>query len=104
KFPGLSPDFLWLNVWAPLDPVSGPLRFYDVDYTLSRPYLIWGLAHLRYWSDLKFYEFLATRLLYSPEAHRSAARLILFLNRQRGPDTPGRLYGFHPMPSGFPMC
>ena len=63
EFPQLGGDFLWLNAWARMDPVSGALRFYEIDYELRRPYFFWGLAHLRYWSDLKFYGFLARYLL-----------------------------------------
>lgn len=63
EFPQLGGDFLWLNAWARTDPVSGELRFYEVDCELRRPYFFWGLAHLRYWSDLKFYGFIARYLL-----------------------------------------
>ena len=63
EFPLLGGDFLWLNAWARMDPVSGDLRFYKIDHELPRPYFFWGLAHLRYWSDLKFYGFIARYLL-----------------------------------------
>ncbi len=64
-FPKLSQDFRWLNIWAPMDPVSGPLDFYvlDPDDQLSRWYPVWGLAHLDYWRDPKFYAFVGDRLL-----------------------------------------
>src|SRR2546425_59680 len=29
-FPQLDHRFKWLNVWSPMDPVSGPLHFYEV--------------------------------------------------------------------------
>jgi hypothetical protein len=61
--PGLSPGLVWLNVWAPLDPVSGPLRFYQVDVSLRRWYWIWGAAHLRYWRDQAMYELVIANLL-----------------------------------------
>ncbi len=61
--PGLSPDLVWLNIWAPLDPVSGPLRFYQVDVSLRRWYWLWGFAHLRYWRDQAMYDLIITNLL-----------------------------------------
>ena len=63
KFPKLGSDFLWLNAWAWMDPVSGRLRFYEVDRELRPRYFLWGVAHLRYWRDLKFYGFIARNLL-----------------------------------------
>jgi hypothetical protein len=65
-FPVLAKDFRWLNVWSPMDPVSGRLRFYRLDDRdrLCRGYFPrWGVAHLAYWTDKKFYEFVAQRLL-----------------------------------------
>jgi hypothetical protein len=64
-FPTLGTDFVWLNVWSPMDPVSGPLRFYRVkdEDRLCRWYRLWGAAHLDYWTDKAFYEFMARRLL-----------------------------------------
>ncbi len=63
--PTLGQDFKWLNVWARMDPVSGFLDHYVLDPQdqLSRPYVIWGSAHLAYWRDPKFYHFVAERLL-----------------------------------------
>jgi len=48
-----------------MDPVSGPLNFYELKDAdrLHRWYPFWGVAHLRYWSDLKFYAFIARNLL-----------------------------------------
>jgi len=64
-FPTLAPDFRWLNVWAPLDPVSGPLHFYRLEPAdrKRRWYWLWGAAHLAYWSDPEFYAWIAERLL-----------------------------------------
>jgi hypothetical protein len=64
-FPTLAPDFRWLNVWAPLDPVSGPLHFYRLEPgdRERRWYWLWGAAHLAYWSDPEFYAWIAERLL-----------------------------------------
>jgi hypothetical protein len=65
EFPLLGGDFRWLNVWSRMDPVSGPLNFYELKEAdrLHRWYPFWGVAHLRYWSDLKFYGFIARKLL-----------------------------------------
>ncbi len=48
-----------------MDPVSGFLDHYVLDPQdqLSRPYVIWGTAHLAYWRDPVFYRFVAERLL-----------------------------------------
>ena len=67
-FPQLGDDFHWVNVWSPMDPVSGPLRFYRLDdqdryRRLGRRYWFWGIAHLAYWGDPKFYEIIADRFL-----------------------------------------
>lgn len=56
--PTLAP-FTWVNVWAPLDPVSGHLDFYAVDAQVRRWYWIWGLAHMRYWGDPRLYAAIA---------------------------------------------
>lgn len=53
-FPQLGDDFQWVNVWSPMDPVSGRLRFYRLDEKdryrrLGPRYLVWGFAHLAYW-------------------------------------------------------
>jgi hypothetical protein len=63
-FPAL-PSFRWLNVWSPMDPVSGPLRFYRLEEEdrVRRWYWMWGFAHLAYWSDPKLYGLIAERLL-----------------------------------------
>ncbi|MGH9861881.1 MAG: hypothetical protein ACRD35_00495 [Candidatus Acidiferrales bacterium] len=62
-FTRLGEDFRWLNVWAPMDPASGKLDFYQVDQQRWRPYIIWGLAHLSYWKDPQFYSFVASEFL-----------------------------------------
>ena len=67
-FPQPADDFQWVNVWSPMDPVSGQLRFYRLDdkdryRRLGPRYLIWGLAHLAYWGDPKFYKIIADRFL-----------------------------------------
>lgn len=46
----------WLNVSAFMDPVSARLRFYDCDLEVRRPYLLWGIAHVKYWHDDAFYQ------------------------------------------------
>lgn len=63
--PTLSKEFRWLNIWARMDPVSGFLDHYVIDPNdqLSRPYLLWGAAHVAYWRDPEFYRFVAERLL-----------------------------------------
>lgn len=54
-FPVLAGDSRWLNVWSPMDPVSGRLKFYRLEDSdrLCRWYPIWGAAHLAYWSDTR---------------------------------------------------
>jgi len=64
-FPDLGPGFRWINFWAFMDPVSGPLHFYrleDADRLRCR-YWIWGLAHLAYWNDQRLYGTVAERFL-----------------------------------------
>lgn len=64
-FPELGPVFRWLNVWSPMDPVSGPLHFYrlaDAD-RVRRWYWLWGFAHLAYWNDQRLYGAIAERFL-----------------------------------------
>ncbi|HEX9225015.1 MAG TPA: hypothetical protein VF860_16925 [Candidatus Acidoferrales bacterium] len=65
SFPQLDEDFRWLNVWSRMDPVSGELRFYELREKdrLHLWYWRWGLAHLAYWGDRRFYRFLAGELL-----------------------------------------
>ena len=67
-FPQLGDDFEWVNVWSPMDPVSGQLRFYRLDdkdryRRMSPRYLVWGVAHLAYWGDPTFYKIIAERFL-----------------------------------------
>ena len=63
-FPRLDHRFKWLNVWSPMDPVSGPLHFYEVDERRRRWYVPWwGVAHMRYWSDKAFYAAIAEAFL-----------------------------------------
>ncbi len=63
-FPQLDSPFKWLNVWSPMDPVSGPLHFYEVDERRMRWYVPWwGVAHMRYWSDKAFYAAIAEAFL-----------------------------------------
>jgi hypothetical protein len=63
-FPTL-PRFRWLNVWSPMDPVSGPLHFYRLDDPdrVRRWYWLWGFAHLAYWNDPGLYGDIAERFL-----------------------------------------
>ncbi len=64
-FPDLGPEFRWINLWAFMDPVSGPLHFYRLEPAdrLRCRYWIWGLAHLAYWNDQRLYGTIAERLL-----------------------------------------
>lgn len=57
------PDFKWLNAYAAMDPVSAKLDFYDVGCQRKFPYRIWGLAHMSYWDDPKFYDWWCGKLL-----------------------------------------
>lgn len=76
EFPGYSvpdpsPGFIWINVWANADPVSGHLDFYRAcnpgpvacQFERDYPWFRWGRAHLDYWSDPDFYKIVADRLL-----------------------------------------
>lgn len=74
EIPEPSRDFKWINVWAPADPVSGRLDFYQVadrgnpdptanQYQRPYPWYHWGHAHVRYWSDPGFYTLVAEELL-----------------------------------------
>lgn len=64
-FPDLGPGFRWINFWAFMDPVSGPLHFYRLEQAdrLRCRYWIWGLAHLAYWNDQRLYGTIAERFL-----------------------------------------
>lgn len=74
EIPEPSRDFKWINIWAPADPVSGRLDFYQVadrgnpDPTANQfqrpyPWYRWGYAHVMYWSDPGFYALVAEGLL-----------------------------------------
>ena len=62
----------WLNAWAKLDPVSGPLHFYRVDETREFKYKTPVLAHLSYWGDPSFYQFFGDQLLVTRVPYRAA--------------------------------
>jgi hypothetical protein len=64
RFPQLD-SLVWVNAYAFMDPVSGRLKFYELDEAnqQSFPYCIPGLAHLSYWGDPNFYAFFGARLL-----------------------------------------
>ncbi|MBI4548528.1 MAG: hypothetical protein HY707_11135 [Ignavibacteriae bacterium] len=52
----------WINVYDDNDPISGHLDFYKVDENLKINLgMKWGLAHVGYWEDEKFYEDIAER-------------------------------------------
>ena len=53
----------WLNAWAPRDPVSGKLQFYNVQDQRKFHYRVPVLAHLSYWGDPDFYEYFCGKLL-----------------------------------------
>ena len=63
-FPQLA-GFTWLNVYSPMDPVSGYLNFYQMGTgtQLRLWYWIPLAAHLKYWGDGKFYKFFGDWLL-----------------------------------------
>jgi len=67
------PPLTWLNAWSPLDPVSAKLSFYNVDVQKGFWYWIPILAHLSYWRDPKFYEFISRHLLFAEPEDRDAA-------------------------------
>ncbi len=56
--------FLWLNAWSRLDPVSAELKFYFVNDQREFHYAVPVLAHLSYWSDPAFYDYLGAGLLF----------------------------------------
>ena len=64
RFPQLD-NLVWANAYAFMDPVSGRLKFYELDDAnqQSFPYRVPGLAHLSYWGDPNFYAFFGVRLL-----------------------------------------
>ena len=45
------PNLHWVNVYAPLDPISAKLIFYYTDDEVRRWYLRPGLSHMSYWDD-----------------------------------------------------
>jgi hypothetical protein len=60
----LDETIQWVNYWDPLDPVSGPLDFYEV--TENVKYQMgssWGQAHLSYWEYEPMYQDIARRFL-----------------------------------------
>ena len=63
-FPQLA-GFTWLNVYSPMDPVSGYLNFYQMGTgtQLRLWYRIPLAAHLKYWGDPEFYKFFGNRML-----------------------------------------
>jgi len=64
RYPQLD-DMVWLNAYALMDPVSGRLKFYELDEANQQafPYRVPGLAHLSYWGDEDFYAFFVPKLL-----------------------------------------
>ncbi len=59
----LNYKFTWINAWSLLDPVSGKLLFYDLQAQKSFPYRVPVLAHMSYWDDPSFYQFVISGLL-----------------------------------------
>lgn len=55
---------VWINAWARMDTVSANLKFYRVDHQRQFHYAVPVLAHLRYWSDPAFYDYVAASLLF----------------------------------------
>lgn len=70
KFTYSIPDLpmKWLNVWSPVDPVSGHLHFYDVTEQQWLMYPIPGYAHVMYWGDQRFHKLVASRFLLQEQA------------------------------------
>jgi hypothetical protein len=64
----LATGFRWINAWAPADPVSGKLLFFDLKAEENQM-MFWygpwnfGRAHNMYWKDDDFYDFVRQRLL-----------------------------------------
>ncbi|HYS78067.1 MAG TPA: hypothetical protein VEO94_04460 [Candidatus Dormibacteraeota bacterium] len=56
------PRFRWLNVFSFADPVSGRLDYFTVDEQAQLWLFPWPTAHLRYWTDPRFYEHVVTWL------------------------------------------
>src|SRR5262249_54742975 len=52
----------WRNAWARMDPISAELKFYRVDRQRRFPYRWPVLAHLSYWSDPHFYDYVCELL------------------------------------------
>ena len=61
----LAKDFTWINVYSPLDPISGHILFYDVkdEDQLSLPHMTPLVAHVQYWERSDFYTFVSAKLL-----------------------------------------
>ena len=64
----LESGFRWINAWSVPDPVSGRLAFYDLQGDENQRrfrYGVWrfGKAHMMYWTDPDFYQFIRERLL-----------------------------------------
>jgi hypothetical protein len=75
KFTYSIPDLpmQWLNVWSPVDPVSGFLHFYDVTEQEWLMYPIPGVAHVMYWNDQRFHKLIAARFLMQAKPKATAA-------------------------------
>lgn len=63
----------WLNIWSPVDPVSGHLHFYKVDEQHWLMYPIPGVAHVMYWGDQRFHKIVASRFFIEAKAKATAA-------------------------------
>jgi len=74
----LEKDFLWINVWSISDPISGKLLFYDLGSADNQLHLFYRrplVAHVLYWEDPRFYDFVIQKFLGSAVALvASAAR------------------------------
>ena len=61
----LERGFRWINIWSITDPISGKLFFYDLQGADNQKHLFyWAplFAHLYYWDDPRFYDYLISRL------------------------------------------
>jgi len=61
----LNKNFTWINVYSPMDPISGRILFYvlNPEDQLSLSHMTPFVAHVQYWERSDFYTFLSSKLL-----------------------------------------
>jgi hypothetical protein len=62
----LQSGFRWINAYSHEDPISGKLLFYDLQEESNQKTFLYKwpfLAHVSYWDDSNFYDFIRNRLL-----------------------------------------